>query len=143
MTSSPSRDVYSNDPPPSTSYSIVSFAGIMLMVVAVFQVLEGIAAVAKDEVFVSGLQYVYKFDLTTWGWIHIVLGAIAIATAIGILMDQTWSYVVGIGIAGLSALANFGFLPYYPLWSVIVIAFNVLVIWALCNQIANRSDTYI
>ena len=143
MTSSPSRNVYSNDPPPSTSYSIVSFAGIMLMVVAVFQVLEGIAAVAKDEVFVTGIQYVYKFDLTTWGWIHILIGAVGIATAIGILMDQTWSYVVGIGIAGLSALANFGFLPYYPLWSLIVIAFNVLVIWALCSQIANRSDTYI
>jgi hypothetical protein len=143
MTSSPSRNVYSSDPPPSTSYSIASFAGIMLMVVAVFQVLEGIAAVAKDQVFVSGIDYVYKFDLTAWGWIHIIIGAIGIATAVGILMDQTWSYVVGIGIAGLSALANFGFLPYYPLWSLIVIAFDILVIWALCSQIANRSDTYI
>jgi hypothetical protein len=117
------------------AFGIVTFAGVMLVTVATFQILEGIAAIAKDEVFVLGSDYVYKFDVTTWGWIHVVLGAIGLATGIGLLAGQTWARITGIALAVVGALASFAFLPYYPLWSILVIAFYVLVMWALTTQL--------
>jgi len=117
------------------AFGVVTFAGVMLVTVATFQILEGIAAIAKDEVFVAGIDYVYKFDVTTWGWIHVVLGAIGLATGIGLLAGQTWARITGIALAVVGALASFAFLPYYPLWSILVIAFYILVMWALTAQL--------
>jgi len=117
------------------AFGVVTFAGVMLVTVATFQILEGIAAIAKDEVFVAGIDYVYKFDVTTWGWIHVVLGAIGLATGIGLLAGQTWARITGIALAVVGALASFAFLPYYPLWSILVIAFYILVMWALTTQL--------
>jgi len=96
---------------------VAGFAGIMLGVVAVLEILQGIAAIANDSVFVRGLHYTYKLDVTAWGWLHLFIGVVALA------------------IAFLAAVANFAFLPYYPWWSMLVIAFNVLVIWALCSEL--------
>jgi hypothetical protein len=120
------------------AYGTTAFAGVMLATVGVFQILEGISAIAKDDIYVlSARDYVYKFDVTTWGWIHLLIGVIAVAVAIGILLAQTWGRIAGIAIAALSALTNFMFLPYTPVWTLIIIAFNGFVIWALCVQIAH------
>ena len=116
---------------------VTGFAGVMLATVGVFQVLEGIAALAKDTAVLVGRNYAYQFDLTSWGWIHLILGIIAIAVGIGILMGQTWGRVLGICIAVLTSLSNFAFLPYYPIWSLVILAFNAFVIWALCTQLSN------
>jgi hypothetical protein len=118
----------------------VSFGGIMLITVGIFQVLEGIAAIAKDKIYVSGPAYVYSFDVSTWGWIHLIVGAIAVLVAIGILAGQTWGMIGGVVIAALGALANFAFLPYYPFWSMTIIALYVFVIWALCAQMMRREE---
>ena len=120
---------------------ITMFAGALLTVVAVFQILEGIAAIAKDTIFVRGLDYTWQFNIQTWGWIHLIIGLIGLATGIGIVLGQTWGYLIGVGIAGLSALTNFMFMPYYPFWSLAVIALDVLVIWALCKQIGSNRTT--
>ncbi|ATD70327.1 MULTISPECIES: DUF7144 family membrane protein [Gordonia] len=106
-------------------------AAIILIVVGVVQLAQGIAAVAEDEVFVRGVDYVYKFDFTTWGWIHIVLGAIAIIVGAGLISGAGWARFTAIVIAGLSVIANFLWLPYYPWWSVLIIALDVVVIWAV------------
>ena len=119
-------------------YGVTTFAGVLLTVVAIFQILEGITAIANDTIFVRGLNYTWQFNIQTWGWIHLLIGLIALATGIGIIMGQTWGYLIGIGIAGLSMLSNFMFMPYYPFWSLAVIGLDVLVIWALCKQIAGN-----
>jgi hypothetical protein len=121
------------------SYGTVTFAGVILSVTALFQVLEGISAVANDKIYVRGVNYTYAFDVTTWGWIHIVLGLIGLATGIGLLVGQTWARVMGIIIAVLAILANFAYMPYYPFWAITVIAFAVFVIWALCRQMSASS----
>ncbi len=121
----------------AVAYGVTVFAGVLLIVVSIFQVLEGITAIANDTIFVRGLNYTWQFNIQTWGWIHLIIGLIALATGIGIIMGQTWGYLVGVGIAGVSALSEFMFMPYYPFWSLAVIAIDVLVIWALCTQIAN------
>ena len=108
-------------------------ASILLLTVGVLSVLEGIAAVARDELFVVGIDYTYEFDITTWGWIHIVLGAVLIVAALGLMTGTTWGRVLAIAVAALSILANFLWLPYYPWWSTLVIALNVVVIWAIAT----------
>lgn len=121
-------------PPPQLTTS--GFAGTILIMVALFQLLQGIAAVAEDTVYLTGVEYVYQLDVTSWGWIHIAVGALALAAGIGVLAARSWAYLVGIILATLSSIANFAFLPYFPIWSGIVIAFNVAVIWALCTLLA-------
>jgi hypothetical protein len=113
-----------------------AFAGVMLATVAIFQILEGIAAIADDTVFVSGIDYTYELDVTTWGWVHLVIGVIGLATGVGILAGQTWGLMAGIAIATIGTVTNFAFLPYFPFWSVVILAFNIFVIWALCNQVS-------
>jgi hypothetical protein len=85
---------------------------------------------------VRGLSYTFEFDVTAWGWIHLLLGLVGLGTGIGILVGQTWARILGVFIAGVSTVSNFMFMPYYPFWSLAVIALDVLVIWALCSQIA-------
>jgi len=108
----------------------------MLIMVALFQILQGIAAVAADEIYLTGVEYVYQLDVSSWGWVHIVVGVLALATGIGVLAGQTWAYLAGVVLAVVATIANFAFLPYYPIWSAIVIAFNVAVVWALCTLLA-------
>lgn len=123
-------------PAPSVALTTAGFAGTMLIMVAVFQMLQGIAAVAADDVYVTGVEYVYQLDVTTWGWIHVAVGAVALATGIGVLAARSWAYLTGIVLATLASIANFAFLPYYPIWSTIVLAVNVAVVWALCTLLA-------
>jgi hypothetical protein len=128
--------VASYGPPSTLALTTSGFAGTMLIMVSLFQILQGIAAVAADEVYLTGIQYVYQLDVTSWGWIHIVVGALALATGIGVLAGQAWAYMVGVVLAIVASVANFAFLPYYPIWGAIILAFNVAVIWALCTLLA-------
>ncbi|MBC7303279.1 MAG: hypothetical protein H5T78_20315 [Nocardia sp.] len=108
-------------------------AGILLAVVGVLQIFQGISAVANDDLIVVGPEYTYQFDLTSWGWWHIVLGALAVLIAIGLLAGQTWGRVAAMVIAALSIIANFLWLPYYPWWSILIIAVDIVVIWAVAT----------
>ena len=136
-----SADMYDGSTKSAIAYGVTLFAGVMLCTVSVFQILQGIAAISKDDVFISGINYTYKLGVSQWGWNHLVLGVIALGAGIGIVLGYVWGFIAGIVIASLSALANFAFIPHYPVWSIIVIAINVLVIWALCTQTSRRHDT--
>ena len=113
-------------------------AAILLVTVGVLSILEGISAVANDKLFVAGIDYVYEFDTTSWGWIHIVLGILLVIAALGLMAGTTWGRVVAITIAALSILANFLWLPYYPWWSLLIIALDVVVIWAVSTWKPDR-----
>jgi len=79
-------------------------------------------------------NYIYSFDLTAWGWIHLIIGLALVLIGICLLMGQGWAKIAGIVVAGIAALANFTWLPYAPFWAIIVIAIDVLVIWALVSS---------
>lgn len=108
-----------------------AFAAAMLVLLGVFGMFEGLAALVNDEVLVSVSGYVYRLDVTAYGWLHLLIGAAAALTGVFLFRGATWARVVGVGVAGLSALANFLFIPYYPVWSILIIALDVAVIWAL------------
>jgi len=119
------------------AYGITAFAGVLLAMAGLFQFLQGLSAVLKDTVFVRSPDYVYSIDLTGWGWIHMLLGAVAVAVGIAVLYGQTWALATGILVAILSAVANFAFVPYYPVWTILVIAIDVAAIWALTSLLRN------
>lgn len=121
------------------SRSVAVFAASMLIIVGVCQILLGITAVANDKIYANGVDYSYQFDVTAWGWVHLVVGACAIAVGCGSLMEQWWARVGGIMVAAIGIMSNFLFLPYFPFWAVVLIGFYVFVIWALAYQL-NTDD---
>jgi hypothetical protein len=110
------------------------FAGSMMMVVGVWQALAGIAALVNDDLYVATPNYIYAFDLTGWGWIHLLLGLLVAGAGFGVLRGQMWARIIGIVAASLSLIANFLFIPHYPIWSLLIIALDVAVIWALVTH---------
>jgi hypothetical protein len=109
------------------------FAGIVLFLVGVFQASAGLVALFNDDAFlVTTDRLAVTFDYTAWGWIHLVLGSIVAIAGIAIFRGEVWGRAVGVVVAGLSAFAHLLFIPAFPLWSLIVIAMDVLVIYALC-----------
>ncbi|MET7451996.1 hypothetical protein ABZT03_08900 [Streptomyces sp. NPDC005574] len=111
---------------------LTAFAAVMLSLAGVLAVFRGIMAIANDDVFVSTPNYVFQFDLTGWGWIHLALGVVALGVSVGLFREAMWARVAGVAIAAFVIIANFLSLPYYPVWSVIMIAMSAFVIWALC-----------
>jgi hypothetical protein len=109
----------------------LTFAATMMIIIGVFQSVSGLAAIIDDEFFVVGQNYTYEFDTTGWGWIHLILGLLVLFAGVALWGARTWAAVVAIFLAILSAIANFFFIPYYPFWSIVIIALDVWVIWAL------------
>jgi hypothetical protein len=97
---------------------------------AVFQ---GIAGIAKDDVVVATRNYSFSFSTTGWGWIHLFLGIVIFLAGLALFSGAFWARVIGVALAGLSMVANFVWLPHYPVWSIVVIAIDLAVIWALCT----------
>ena len=109
----------------------ILFAGIMMVMAGFFQAFSGLVALFQNEFFVATRNYLFQFDATSWGWIHLLLGIVVAAAGFAVMAGRTWGRVVGITLAMLSALANFAFIPYYPFWALTVIALDIFVIWAL------------
>jgi hypothetical protein len=109
------------------------FAAVMLVFSGTAAILEGIAAILKDDVFVAGPHYAYTFNLTSWGWIHLILGILVALAGFALLRGALWARFTALFLAGLSLVANFMWLPRYPFWALILIAIDVFVIWALAT----------
>jgi len=107
------------------------FAAILMIIAGLWGIIVGISAILNDKVFVTTQGYVYEFDITVWGWLHLIIGILVGGAGIGIIQGATWGRAVGIAVASLSLLANFLFIPHYPVWSIAIIALDVLIIWAL------------
>jgi hypothetical protein len=109
----------------------IAFAGTVMVMIGIFQVLEGLVAIFNDEFFVVTRNYTFDLDVTAWGWIHLIIGIIVVATGFGLFARSTWAGVTGIMLCVLSAISNFFFIPYYPIWALLLIGLNIWVIWAL------------
>jgi hypothetical protein len=110
----------------------IYFAGVMALMAGTFQIIAGIVALVDDGYYlVTRNDLVVHMTYNEWGWIHLAIGLALVGVGLGLFAGQMWARVVGIAIAGLSAIANFAFLAAYPVWGVTVIAIDVLVIYAL------------
>ncbi|WP_381791077.1 hypothetical protein [Streptomyces niveus] len=110
------------------------FAGVLLFVDGVLAVLNGVVSIARDNVYTLNGSYTYQFTLTSWGWIHLVVGALLVLTGLGIMSSAPWARMLGVGMAAVSIVANFMWLPYQPVWAVVAIAIGVFVIWSLLTD---------
>ncbi|WP_443042719.1 DUF7144 family membrane protein [Streptomyces sp. NBC_00344] len=111
----------------------ITFAAVMMIFGGVMAIFQGIAAIAKDDVFVTTRNYAYSFDLTSWGWIHLALGVLVFLAGLALFRGALWARIIGVVLASLLMVANFMWLPHYPLWALVLIAINAFVIWALCT----------
>ncbi|MPY35534.1 hypothetical protein FNH09_31155 [Streptomyces adustus] len=123
---------------PSAHHGPVSgttlFAAVLMLFGGVMAALEGIAAIARNSVFVVTRHYAFEFSLRGWGWVHLILGVALVAAGSALFLSGAlWARYFGVFVASLGAIANFLWVPYYPLWATILIAVNILVVWALCT----------
>ncbi|KOG28303.1 MULTISPECIES: DUF7144 family membrane protein [Streptomyces] len=116
------------------------FAGVLMLVTGFMDIFQGIAGIAEDDVYTRVGDYVFKFDLTTWGWIHLILGVIIAIAGLGILKGAEWGRIAGISLASLNILFQFLFLPYQPWWALFSMAVSIFVIWALATDDAYGAD---
>ncbi|HEY3023771.1 MAG TPA: hypothetical protein VGK11_09065 [Actinomycetota bacterium] len=107
------------------------FAGVMMMMIGFWQGIAGLSAIIDDQFFVVVRDYVLKFDVTTWGWIHLVLGTLILLAGFAMFSGAVWARTIGVILAIFSAIAGFGWLPYYPVWGILITFAAVAVIWAL------------
>lgn len=108
-------------------------AVVLLLVHGVLSILEGVSALANDRVYVQVVHYAFRFDLTAWGWIQLIIGVLLILAGLGLLRGALWALVTALMLASLSIIVNFMFLPYQPVWSVIQIGIGAFIIWSLCT----------
>jgi hypothetical protein len=107
------------------------FAGFMMMMLGILQGIAGLAAIFKDDFYVVAQNQLLVFNYTTWGWINLILGIIILMAGLEVMRGALWARMVGVFLAGLSLIANMGFLNAYPLWSILMIVIDVFVIYAL------------
>lgn len=117
--------------PSAWAAGFIAFAGVMMIMAGAFQAIAGLVALFENEFYVATPNYMLQFDATSWGWIHLLMGLLVVFAGFAVLAGQTWGRIVGITLAVLSALANFAFIPYYPFWSMTIIAVDIFIIWAL------------
>ena len=108
-----------------------TFAAILLMMGGVWGVIVGIAGIAEDEFFVVTPDWIFQFDATAWGWMHLIAGVILFLSGLGIFSGNVMARTVGVIVAGLSAIVNFAWMPYYSVWAIVAIAVDIAIIWAL------------
>ncbi len=117
--------------PSTAAAGFTAFAGVMMIMAGIFQAIQGVVALANDTFYVVGQEYIFQFDVTTWGWIHLIMGIVVAAAGFFVFNGAVWARTVGVIVAVVSALFNFAWLPWYPIWSIAIITLNVFIIWAL------------
>lgn len=120
--------------PSAWAVGFTAFAGVMMIMVGVFQAATGLVAILNQDFYVVAENYVFAFDVGLWGWLHLIFGIILVLAGFGVMSGQTWARAVGVILATLSAIEAFLFIPYQPFWAIVIIAIDVMVIWALTTQ---------
>ncbi|WP_255955267.1 DUF7144 family membrane protein [Streptomyces odontomachi] len=111
------------------------FAGILLLVDGMLGVVKGIAGIISNNAYTRPGNYVYSYNVNSWGWLHLGLGVVLALAGLALLTTGArWARMVAIAIAALSLIANFIWLPFQPIWAIVSIAIDTFVIWAVCTD---------
>lgn len=109
----------------------IAFAATIMVIAGMLNIFYGVIAAVNDEWVVFGNEADLYLDISEWGWVHIIMGTIVMLSGFALFSGNILARTVGVLVAAASLVANFFWLPAYPIWSVIVITMDVLVIWAL------------
>jgi hypothetical protein len=110
---------------------MIVFAVALLVTVGIFNLIDGIAAIARSHIFIANAHYVIG-DLRAWGWVALILGVLQVLAAIGVLAGNQAARWFAVAVVGLNAIAQMFFIPAYPFWSLMIIAVDVVALWGLC-----------
>lgn len=125
------HDVPATDTRSGWAVGWTAFAGVLMLLLGAWWMLAGLVALFNDEFFVVTQEYVFQFDTTTWGWVHLVLGGVIAAAGLGVYSGAVWARTVGVVLASLASLVAFAWIPWYPVWGIVFLVTSVAVIWAL------------
>ncbi len=109
----------------------VSFAGVMMIVVGFFQAIAGLVAIFKPELYVTTANHLFLLDFTQWGWVHLIFGLIVMFSSGSLFAGRLWGRFLAIMLATVSAVLNFSFIWAYPVWSIMIIVLDVVVIYSV------------
>ena len=115
----------------ATGAGWVLFAAIMLVIGGILNAIQGLSAIIKSGYYTIPPNYFISVNAKGWGWTHLILGVVMALAGLSLVRGAMWARVVGIVVAGLSLIGNFAFIPVYPFWALLIIALDVMVIWAL------------
>lgn len=115
-------------------------ASVLMVLGGVLGIVQGIAAISKDEVYAVVGTYAYKFSLESWGWVHLVLGVLLVVTGLAVYTGAALARAIAIVLTLLMVIANFLYLPYQPFWSVIMIGLGLFMVWALFHDVGPDSS---
>jgi hypothetical protein len=120
---------------------LIALAAVLMILSGLWSFFVGITGVLSGGFYVAVHNYTFSYSIHAWGWTHLIIGAVIFAAGVCLLLGMMWARVVGVVLAVISGLANFLFLPYYPLWSIVVIALDAFIIWALITGVNRRRVT--
>jgi hypothetical protein len=118
----------------------IAFAGSVMIMVGSFSIVAGIAAIFDDGYVVVRRRYPFDLDTTAWGWVHLVLGILIVITGFALFANAGWALILAIVLSVVSAIDHFFFIPYAPVWSVLIVGLNAWVIWALMESRRLRAE---
>ncbi|MFF8400690.1 hypothetical protein ACF1AB_38560 [Streptomyces sp. NPDC014846] len=133
MATMPSRTRHGGPDSSETIDRASLFAGAALMLSGPLSILMGASCIAQDTLFAAS-RYAYRFDLTAWGWIHLVIGVALVVAGLGVLTNQNWGRGAAAAAAGISLITQFMFVPYYPAWAILVMTLDLLILFALTRS---------
>ncbi len=117
--------------PSGAAIGWIAFAGFILILGGSFMMLTGLGGILNPDTFVVGKDNILKLSTTSWGWWHLILGAIVFLSGLGVFAGNVLARTVGVIVALISAISAFIWIPIYPVWGIIIIAMDFAVIWAL------------
>jgi hypothetical protein len=109
-------------------------AGTLMIISGVLSILVGLAAIIRGSYFSLTGVYAYHWTVYSWGWTQLIVGAVVLAAGVCVFSGMMWARIVGVILAVLSAIGAFLFLPYKPIWSIVIIAIDMFMIWALMSS---------
>jgi hypothetical protein len=116
---------------PGAGAGWVMFAAIMMIIGGILGALQGLSAIIKSGFYTIPPNYYISVNAKGWGWTHLILGCVVVLAGLALFSGAMWARILGVFMAGISILANFAFVPIYPLWALTIIALDVIIIWAL------------
>jgi hypothetical protein len=118
----------------------VYFGGLMMVLLGALHAMAGLVALFKDELYLVGEKNVWVLNITSWGWIHLIAGVVILMAGLAVMSGKMWGRVIGIVLGILAAVANFAFIPVYPIWSVIMMTMSILVVYAMVAHGGEAKD---
>jgi hypothetical protein len=110
---------------------VALFAAVTMVIIGIFQAISAFAAILQNHIYTAVGDYVFRLNIAAWGWVHLLIGILVAVAGVFVYAGSLWARTVGIVMVSVSAVENFIFMPYYPIWSLLIVALDVLVIWAL------------